>query len=263
MRYTILFVLVFASTSANAQWQASDAQGNQIKTGPEYADNGEFGALQISTTDPEQLHKSWAQTTPGVDISTQKSATRNQPIFSFVIFRGCKARADGNCNVTTRFTIFDPNGKQYGSTSQAPVWHLPPPPLGNLQLGEAAAGLRIEDGELLGNYRVIAQTTDNVANITVATAQILTIDEAPPVGGWTAVTNPGDDAEIRSAAAAVIDLIPKKPAQLQRIEQAQRQIAAGTNLRLILRLVDGSKWGARVHHKLDGSYAVETPGEIQ
>lgn len=263
MKYVILPALLIVATPATAQWQVHDQNGWAAKPGPEYAAKSEFGTHQISTTDPEMLQKVWAQPSPGVDISTQDEATRNQPIFSFVIFRGCKAAADGNCHVSTRFVILDPKGKPYGKMSKAPIWDMPPPPKGNLQLGQGASGLRVEDGEMLGKYRVIAHTTDNVAKITLTTQQILTIREAPLAGGWSSVQNPDSDPEIRAAATAVLGQISIGNAKLLRVEKALRQVVAGTNIRLTLRLVDGTRWGALVWHKLDGSFEAQAPSRVQ
>jgi hypothetical protein len=256
MRHFVGFALVLASTPAMAQAQAGSP-------GPKYAAQGEFSVLQLSTTDPEGVQKVWAQTTPGVEISTQDTATRNQFIYSFVLFRGCMAGEDGKCRLSTRFSIIGPNGKPYGQPHTGVTWDRSPPPAANVQLGNAIIGLRVEDGEALGRYRFIAQTTDHVANITLTTQQTVTVAEAPLAGGWSAVASPNTDAEIRAAAAAVLAHIPDGNAQLAQVETAQRQVVAGTTIRLALRLVDGSRWSALVWHKLDGSFEVHPPVPLQ
>jgi hypothetical protein len=263
MRYLLSLALLTAATAAPAQWQVTNPQGGAIRPEADHAAQGDFGTLQISTTDPERLQKDWAQPTAGVNIATQEQATRNQPIFSFIVFRGCKAGADGKCHVATRFDILDPRGKPYGAPIQAPVWDLPPPPIGNLQLGEGAAGLRIEDGEALGNYRVVARTTDHVADITLTTERTLTIVEAPRAGGWSAVARAADDPGVAAAAQAILVRLPAGHAALVGIDMALRQVVAGTNYRLILRLADGNRWSAVVWHKLDGSFDVSDPSRVQ
>jgi hypothetical protein len=223
----------------------------------------DFGAQQVSTTDPAALQRAWAQPTPGVQISTQQMATSNQLIFTFMIFRGCTADMDGNCHVWARFEIFDPAGKPYSKPAEGAVWDGPPPMSGNMQLGGSGFGLLIEDGEQLGKYRVVARTTDKVANIGLATEAIVTIGEAPRAGGWGAVAAPNDDAGVRAAAEAMVKRLPVEHAKLKQINTAQRQVVAGTNYRITLVLTDGSKWDALVWHKLDGSFVVSDPGQVR
>lgn len=266
MRYIASLALLVASVLpciTQAQWRLTDAEGHAIKPGLNTASQGEFGTQQISTTNPEALQRAWAEPTRGVEIATQESATRNQRISVFVIFRGCQADTDGNCHITTRFETFDPAGKPYGTPAEGPVWDGPPPAPGNLQLGNSGLGLRIEDGEQLGKYRVIARTTDRVANISLATELTLTISEAPRTGGWSAVATPDDDRDVRAAAAAMMTHLPAGHAALAQVTTALRQLVAGTNYRLTLRLADGSKWGALVWHKLDGSFVVTGVAQVR
>lgn len=258
MRHVVALALLLAATAAHAQWgwQLRDAEGNAILPGLSAATQDDFGVQQISTTDAAALQRAWAQPTPGQQVSTDSRATRNQKIVNFMIFRGCKADMDGNCHVTARFEIFDPAGKTYGTPAEGAVWDGPPPAPGNLRLGDNGYSLRVQDGEPLGKYRVVARTTDKVANISLATEAILTIGEAPRVGGWSAVASPDNDAGARAAAAAMVKRLPVDHATLKRIDSVQRQVVAGTNYRLTLVLTDGSKWGALVWHKLDGSVVV-------
>lgn len=265
MRLALSLALSLAaiSTQARGQWQLRDAQGHPIQPGLNIAAQGEFGTQQISTTDPAALHRAWAQPTPGAEISTQQIATRNQPIFTFMIFRGCKTDVDGDCHVWARFEIFDPAGKPYGKPTEGPVWDGPPPAAGNMQLSESGFGLRIEDGEPLGKYRVVARTTDKVANISLATEAVLTIGEAPLAGGWVAVAAPNDDAGVHAAAEAMVRHLPVDHARLKQINTALRQVAGDINYRITLVLIDGSKWDALVQHKRDGSFTVSDPGQVR
>jgi len=265
MRLILSLALLLAATSAHAQqqWRLLDADGHALPLGLNVASQDDFGTQQVSTTEPEALQRAWAQPTPGVQIATQQMATRNQAIFTFMIFRGCKADMEGNCHVTARFEVFDPAGKPYGAPAEGAVWDAPPPPSGNMQLGNSGFGLRIEDGEQLGKYRVVARTTDKVAHISLATEATLTIGEAPRAGGWSAIAAPNDDAGVRAAAAAMVKRLPVEHATLKQVDTAQRQVVAGTNYRIVLVLTDGSKWDALVWHKLDGSFVVSDPGQVR
>lgn len=79
---------------------------------------------------------------------------------------------------------------------------------------------------------------------------------APPMpGGWSelAPTHP----ELLPAARAAVRALPRlrgvRP-QLQRIEGGERQVVAGMNYRMVIRLTDRSRWRVQVWRKLDGTY---------
>ena len=82
------------------------------------------------------------------------------------------------------------------------------------------------------------------------------VAQPPLVGGWAAVDAPMDDHEVRAAALALVRHLPLKTVGLRHIDGASRQVVAGTNLRLTVRLTSGRVWRGTVWHKLDGSYVV-------
>jgi hypothetical protein len=85
----------------------------------------------------------------------------------------------------------------------------------------------------------------------------------PPLGAPTAVADPGDDADIRAAANAMLGALPVRDARLERIETASRQVVAGLNYRLTVRLADDSRWSAVVWRKPDGSYVTSEVARIR
>ena len=252
-----------AASPLAAQWNTTDAKGQPVGHGSNQAAIGDFGVLQVSTTDPEKLMAAWRQPTPGVEIETQSKAARGEVIHTFVIFTGCQTDAAGKCHVTASFEVFDPTGKSYAVHKDAPIYDFPPAPPHNMMLGQASLGIRIEPGEPLGDYRVIARTTDRVANLAVDTQQTLTIAEAPSVGGWNSIAAPDKDREARAAARAALPKIPRHKARLARIERGERQIVAGINYRLVLRLTDKSRWTVTMWHKLDGTWEAREIAELR
>ncbi len=142
---------------------------------PEVASSGDFAVLQIATLDDKALLAEWAKPTPGVSLQTASQMKRNQPIFTFINFKGCKPDRSGNCNVTADFDIFDPTGKSVGHAPAAKVLvGAPPAPNGDIMLSAASMGLSIDDGDPLGPYMVKATVTDHVAGITLHTEKTLT-----------------------------------------------------------------------------------------
>ena len=108
-------------------------------------------------------------------VSSAATRARNRPIVTFLVFRGCKADPAGRCNVTADFETIAPGGKTYDLTKGAQIWvGYPPPPGYSLQLSADGYGLRFEDKDPLGAYRVRATVTDRIAKITLRTEQTLT-----------------------------------------------------------------------------------------
>lgn len=145
---------------------------------PYVASSGQFGVVQIATLDDKALLAEWARPTPGVSLQTASQMKRNQTIFTFINFKGCKPDAAGNCNVTADFDIFDPTGKSVGHAPGAKVLvGAPPAPAGNIMLSMASIGLSIDDKDPLGPYVVKATITDHVAGVTLHTEETLTAVE--------------------------------------------------------------------------------------
>lgn len=78
----------------------------------------------------------------------------------------------------------------------------------------------------------------------------------PPMitGGWR-TADPMIE-EIQAAARYAAPLAPAGHGLLAAISSAQTQVVAGTNIRMVLRFADGSRWQATVWHRLDGSFAL-------
>ena len=169
-------VIVFAALAllSTAGLSGRAEAGDGWSKAPNTASSGDFAVLQIATTDSSGLRTEWQKSTPGVRLQTNTEATRNQPIWTFIIFKGCVVDAAGNCNVTVDYEVFDPTGKSYARTT-SDVWvDQPPPPDLQLQLSVSSLGLRVEDKDPLGPYRVQAKVTDHVAKVTLKTEQVLT-----------------------------------------------------------------------------------------
>ena len=73
-------------------------------------------------------------------------------------------------------------------------------------------------------------------------------------GGWQKLSRSSGDLRkpFRTAVAAITPA--RHPGA--RLLAAERQVVAGTNYRLTLKLRDGSRWQATVWHRLDGHYEV-------
>jgi len=77
---------------------------------------------------------------------------------------------------------------------------------------------------------------------------------APMVGGYAPMSHTAP--ELRKPFRAAVAAITPAKYPGARLLAAQRQVVAGTNYRLTLKLRDGSRWQAVVWHKLDGTHQV-------
>ena len=95
------------------------------------------------------------------------------------------------------------------------------------------------------------------ATLFVALAPLSAHAETPPpavpiAGGWSATSQ----QDARPAAAFAVAHLPRRHARLARIVSAERQVVAGTNYRMVLRLTDGTRWRVVVWQKLDRSMSL-------
>jgi len=135
---------------------------------PSRAQAGGLAVMLISTTNPDKLVADWNQPKPGAQLTVDRQTVRHRPIFTFILFQGCKADAKGACNVTADFETRGPSGKSYDQTKGGKVWvGRLAPPANSLQLSEGALGIEIEDRDRLGAYRVDATVTDHVSGVTL------------------------------------------------------------------------------------------------
>lgn len=105
-----------------------------------------------------------------------------------------------------------------------------------------------------------------VAAIPLAGAARSPVDSssaAPVLGGWRPVARADANAQVRKAAMAAVARIPTRKPRLAKVESAQSQVVAGTNYQLVMRLKDGTRWSARVWHKLDGGYEVSDVAQVR
>lgn len=155
---------------------AQDGGGDQARV-------GNLEVQQLWSADEQGFIKEWSQ--PKIpDLETTHQTERNRTITMFIVLRGCMADLDGNCRVTGKLEMLDPNGAPYGSVSDGiPVWPSQPAPDASLLvLSPASIRLTIEDGEKLGVYHSRLWVTDEVAKVTAMTDVTIDVSEAAPKG---------------------------------------------------------------------------------
>lgn len=160
MKITTLLLACLLASNAQAGW--IDKQGKPLPEVEDRKANGDLGAQLIFTTNEEALFKKWATPSESVYFDTVERVEINQPVSAFVIFFGCKPNPSGNCNVSMRFRVIQPDRKVYSETPAMEVWIDKPAPTGR-SLGLSVDYLKVvvEPHEQRGRYTVQTQVRDN------------------------------------------------------------------------------------------------------
>ncbi len=79
-------------------------------------------------------------------------------------------------------------------------------------------------------------------------------------GGWS-IADPASE-RVQAAARFAVSQLPPGPGVLAEVLSAQTQVVAGTNLRMALRMADGTRWTTVVWHRLDGMYALTSAQQV-
>lgn len=161
----LLAALAFAAPAA--------AQTDDIE-----ARAGDLRIIHLWSLEPEAFMQAWSgPTPPTLPMSTR--TRRNVPIQQFILYANCQKDAAGNCHLSARVEIAAPDGTPYGEPL---VFDALPPgpaaPSGAIGLAPGAIGLRVEDGEQLGTYRVTLSVTDRNAGVTAVSRISLEVEEA-------------------------------------------------------------------------------------
>lgn len=146
----------------------------------EQASRDGFGVLALSTPDYDGFMQAWAGPTPPT-LPITSTAERGQRVTLMLIFHGCQAGPDGNCNITADFSILRPDGSSYGEMPGAPVWRGPAVTGQTLRLAETGPALIVEPADPAGTWTLRARVTDQVRGVTVEVESRLRV-ETPPTG---------------------------------------------------------------------------------
>lgn len=171
----VFLVAIFCN--ANAGW--INEQGISLPDAEDRKGIGDFGAQLVFVADEQALFKTWATPSKMVNLKTVESITINQPISAFVIFSGCKPTATGECNISMRFRVFQPDGKVYSETPAMEVWQHKPAPRGRtLELSVQYLKIVVEPHEQRGRYTVQTQVRDDNSGAVFSLQKAFTATDA-------------------------------------------------------------------------------------
>ena len=141
------------------------------------AEKDGFGVMQVAASDAAAFIAAW-KIGDGAKNETTRTVA-DKPLFTLLIFRGCKADADGKCDIAADFAITRPDGTINEDNKGVVVWNkAAPADPKKPMIGDGALGYGVDSEGPFGDYRVVATVTDKVAGTSVTTEQTLTIAPA-------------------------------------------------------------------------------------
>ena len=164
-----LFVVLAGSPAATAQ---------TVPHIPHAVGTDGFLISLVHTSDRDAFFHAWidgAQTLPITD-----HAVRGRPLIAVVIFQGCHAGPDGNCNLTGHFTYLRPDGSVYGELD-TPVWTSGPARGDAARPSPWGPSLVVDAPDPMGIWMLRVRVTDHVRGVTVETEGQIVVDTAPAV----------------------------------------------------------------------------------
>jgi len=176
----MLFVILFSSTSASAQWNEGDEKIPIPDTGWRVS-SGDFAAMLLITNDPESFFEQWnkpASPDYKPNISTVEKANRGDTVMAITLFAGCEADDRGNCDSEIDFKVLKPDGSMYSEHNNAELWiEKTSPPKGTLQVSKSNLGFKVEAEDPLGKYLVEIVIRDNNSKKQLELIQSIIVEE--------------------------------------------------------------------------------------
>ena len=169
----VLAVMALAAAALGAR---GDEAGRAAADGESRQSVGDFSAQLILVADDAHALKVWEKPQETLTVGMVRSVAVGAQANAFVVFRGCTPDASGQCDVTMRLRVLQPDGKVYVATPPMEVWqYKPPPPVRLLQLSAQYLKIVVEPQDPPGRYVVSASVKDHVSG---ASLQLGTVFEA-------------------------------------------------------------------------------------
>lgn len=157
----LMTLVLLGGAPATAQWKNGD---NPTPDTPDRKSVNGFGAHLLIVENPRAFIEEWQKPeTP--KINPVSEVKRGVVIGAFVLFAACKPDPQGLCNSEVDYTVYKPDGSIYAERKDQPLWKEAAPPGTNIQLSNAILGIRMQQNDPVGDYKVKARVTDLNAKI--------------------------------------------------------------------------------------------------
>ena len=157
----LMTLVLLGVAPATAQWKKGDERTPDT---PDRKSVNGFGAHLLIVENPRAFIEEWQKPeTP--KINPVSEVKRGVLIGAFVLFAACKPDAQGRCNSEVDYTVYRPDGAIYAERKEQPLWKEAAPPGTNIQLSKAILGIRMQQNDPVGEYKVKARVADLNAQI--------------------------------------------------------------------------------------------------
>ncbi|MDQ8021830.1 MAG: hypothetical protein REI94_08330 [Moraxellaceae bacterium] len=167
-----LLACLLGSPTLLAGW--TDDKGQALPDTPHMRSAGDFGAQLVFTEDLEQFREIWNVSVTPPRLPTVQRVKRGGTISGMVIFYGCKAGGDRQCNLFAEFSVQLPDGKRV-SAGGASLWTIAPV-ADQLMLGDTSLDMRLGANDIPGVYRIEVTVIDRVSGLRLPLSRSFTLD---------------------------------------------------------------------------------------
>lgn len=123
---------------------------------------GPFCALLLISDDPK-LFERWGQPSEVFSYQGITRVRKGATFVAVVAFANPGVDASGNARLVADLALLRPDGSSYGGIEDVVAWQGPPAPKDVLELTTKYLMARIEPGDPLGTYEVVATIRDEVS----------------------------------------------------------------------------------------------------
>jgi len=160
-RYSSLLLVCVLNVSAFAHAGWIDRSGNPMSDEPDRKSIGEYGAWLVLTDKESQAFTNWDTPSEEVYIPSTEKIEKGKTLTALIVFSGCAADDNGNCNLLVKYNVLFPDGSVYADLPIQEAWIDKPVPVKrSLGLSVGYIQVVIEDDEPLGEYTVEATVVD-------------------------------------------------------------------------------------------------------
>jgi hypothetical protein len=150
--------------------------GEPVADAPNMKSANGFGA-QLFLTENAKFFEDWSKPeTP--KLTPLKTAHRNVPIFTAILFADPGLDAEGSADVTCDIIVRRPDGSIYGEQKDVIGWkgkYLVP--AHNLQLTQGRMGIRIEPQDPSGTFTVEVIVRDHIKKVELSLKEIFEVPQ--------------------------------------------------------------------------------------
>lgn len=128
--------------------------------------SGDLAARLILVDDLPGFWRAW-RGPPPLKVRETNTVTTTKAAHAVLLFVGCKAGADGKCNVGVTYTITGPDKRAYGKPVSGTAYTGPPSKGTKLLASPGALSMKLDNGDKPGPYLIQAVVKDRVSGATV------------------------------------------------------------------------------------------------